>query len=84
MDNPEAIKRMVISGMGIAIMPEYALRSEIAAGTLSAVAIDNLALRRTLKLVWDSAAPFAPITRAFLTHLAPRFPAMLSITDRQV
>ncbi len=81
LDNPEAIKRSVMSGMGIAMMPEYTVRNEIAAQTLSAVAIDNLLLRRTLKLVWDAGRPFAPITRAFLTHLATRFPLLLTVTD---
>lgn len=80
LDNPESIKRVVMTGMGIAILPEYATRTEIAAHTLHPLGIEGVPLRRTLKLVWDRDTPFPPVARAFLTHLARHFPQLLTVT----
>jgi DNA-binding transcriptional LysR family regulator len=79
LDNPESIKRVVMSGMGISIMPGYAVQHEVAAGTLRALPVQDVALERTLKLVWDRQVPFAPIPRAFLTHLSVQFPQLLTL-----
>ncbi|MCC7450846.1 MAG: LysR family transcriptional regulator [Anaerolineae bacterium] len=78
-DNPEAIKQAVISGMGLAIMPEYVVRRERDLRLLRAVPVADAALVRTLKLVWDGQSPFKPAARAFLTHLSSQFPQVLSL-----
>ena len=77
MDNPESIKRLVMSGMGVAIMPEYAVSAEVEAGTLHTVALEGIPMQRTLKLVWDGDAVLSPVTRAFLSHLSARFPQLV-------
>jgi DNA-binding transcriptional LysR family regulator len=77
-DNPEAIKQAVLSGMGITIMPEYAIRHEQRFGMMRALPVQDVDLKRTLKLIWNKAEPFAPVTRAFLTHLADQFPQLLT------
>lgn len=68
--NPEAIKRAVIAGMGISILPEYTVRPELTLGMLHMLTIQGLTLRRTIKLIWVRDEPFNPISRAFLGHLA--------------
>lgn len=78
-DNPEAIKQAVISGMGLAIMPEYVVRRERDLRLLRAVPVADANLVRTLKLVWDGQSPFKPAARAFLTHLSSQFPQLLSL-----
>ncbi|MHB8624773.1 MAG: LysR family transcriptional regulator [Aggregatilineales bacterium] len=82
LDNPESIKQAVISGMGIAIMPEYVIQREQTLQYLCALPITNAVLRRSLALVWNRDESFKPITRAFLTQLADRFPQLLKL--RQV
>lgn len=77
LDNPESIKRVVITGMGVAIMPEYAIAAEVEAGTLRALVINDVPLNRTLKLVWDREALLSPVTGAFLSHLSKRFPQLV-------
>lgn len=71
-DSPESIKQAVISGMGFAVLPEYAIQRELEAGHLCAVGIRDVALTRNLKLLWDRRMPFSPIARAFLGHLTTR------------
>ncbi len=73
-DNPESIKHAVISGMGITILPEYAIKQEVEMGILKAIPIENIPLRRTLKLIWNKTRPLNPINRAFLFTLAQIFP----------
>lgn len=73
-DNPESLKHAVASGMGITILPEYVVQREVEMGLLKAIPIENVPLRRTLKLIWDERHPFSPITRAFLLTLAQKFP----------
>lgn len=73
LDNFESIKRLVISGMGVAILPEYTIRAEVAAGSLRALSIADVPLQRTLKLVWDSDRSPSPVTRAFVEHLSHSF-----------
>jgi len=74
LDNPESIKQAVISGMGIAIMPEYVVHHEQTLKFLRALHVTNAALQRSLKLAWNKDEPFNPITKAFLLHLTERFP----------
>jgi DNA-binding transcriptional LysR family regulator len=68
-DNPESIKHAVISGIGITIMPDYAVKREVEMGLLKAITIADMPLQRTLKLIWDTETPFGPITRVFLDSL---------------
>jgi DNA-binding transcriptional LysR family regulator len=78
-DNPEAIKQAVISGMGITILPEYAVRLEQKLGMIRALPVQDVVLERALKLIWRREEPFAPVTGAFLTHLADQFPQLLAL-----
>ena len=66
-----------MNGMGITIMPDYAVHHEVEAGILRALPLEGIPLRRTLKLVWDQQHVCTPITRAFLSHLSDRFPALI-------
>jgi DNA-binding transcriptional LysR family regulator len=75
-DNPETIKQAVASGIGITILPEYTVEHEQARQVVRAVRLDDMVLRRTLKLVWDESLPFSPVSRALLAHLAAEFPQL--------
>ncbi|MFO7664415.1 MAG: LysR family transcriptional regulator, partial [Chloroflexota bacterium] len=68
-DNLESIKRLVVQGTGLTILPEYVVRAEIAAGELIAIPVEGQPLRRVLKLVWAADGYFSPVALAFLGQL---------------
>lgn len=78
-DNQESIKQAVISGMGITILPMYAVQDEQANGRLQVLPISDLSLRRTLKLIWYNAIPVKPIARAMLHQLSVIYPHVLTV-----
>ena len=78
-DNPESIKQAVISGMGVTILPEYAVRGERERGHIRALEIDDLPLHRNLKIVWDKSEPCTPVTRAFLNRLTDDYPQLIKM-----
>jgi DNA-binding transcriptional LysR family regulator len=77
-DNVESIKRAVIAGNCLTVLPDYAVRDEIALGLLRLVPLRGRPLRRELKLVWNASAVVSPVTRAFLDHLKQVFPELAS------
>ena len=75
-DNVESIKRSVAKGGEIAILPEYAVRTELEMGMLRAISVEGKPLQRTLKLVWNQNAFFSPVTRTFLRFITRYLPAL--------
>ena len=65
-DNVESIKRAVMNGTSIAILPGYAVRSEVEIGQLWQIALANQPLERVLKLIWSRERYLSPVARAFL------------------
>lgn len=78
-DNQEAIKRAVISNIGVSILPDYAISRETTAGILYCLPIEDVSLERQMKLIWDSKSPITAVARAFLLHLVDHFPDIESI-----
>ncbi|MCB0065322.1 MAG: LysR family transcriptional regulator [Caldilineaceae bacterium] len=78
-DNVESIKRTVMLGMCLSILPTYVVNHEVSAGQMHTIAIDTSPLQRTLKLIWDKEHHFSPVALAFLRHLSGRFPALAAI-----
>ncbi len=69
-DSPEAIKNLVSSGMGLAILPERAVHDEVAKGQVTLVRINDCAFKRTLGLFVPSHRYISTTVRAFLGVLA--------------
>ncbi|ACL23001.1 LysR family transcriptional regulator [Chloroflexus aggregans] len=65
LDNLESIKRMVMIGTGITILPLYTITTEQELGALHPIAITGRPLRRTLRLLWRAARPLTPVAYAF-------------------
>ncbi len=63
-DAIEAIRRMVIAGMGASILPVSAVREDVAAGRLSAATVAGVELSRSLTLVTMSEERVSPAVRA--------------------
>ncbi len=78
-DNPEAIKEAVMDGLGVTILPTYAIARERAAGLLWSIPVADMPLQRQLKLIWYTGRPFSPVTRAFLAHLSNQYNAIQPI-----
>jgi DNA-binding transcriptional LysR family regulator len=75
-DNIESIKRAVMAGTAMAILPAYAVEDETSLGLLRAIPVAGQPLERVIKLIWDKRRPFPPVARSFLRHLSARFPAL--------
>ena len=81
LDNADAIKQAVIAGMGVAILPEYAVQHEAQSKLLQIVMVEDVPMQRTLKLVWNDDIPFNAISRTFLLHIAEHFPQIHRLFD---
>jgi DNA-binding transcriptional LysR family regulator len=65
------IKHMVAVGIGVSLLPEWAVREELGRGRLTTLAVRGHALRRTVAVV--SPARFRPAaTRTFLEYVVAR------------
>jgi DNA-binding transcriptional LysR family regulator len=67
-DNPEAIKRTVMNGLAIAVLPQYAVQADVKRGALHVLNIDA-PLTRLLSAVWNKSAPLSPVARAFISRV---------------
>ena len=80
-DHPEAIKGAVRSGLGVAILPAWAVQRELAERTLHTLRLRDVNLQRHLRLIWNENVPFKPVTHAFLIYLSDRFPQLARLTQ---
>lgn len=81
-DNPEAIKQSILAGIGVGILPEYAVRREVAAGTLAALRLDGVPMQRQISLLYDTSRSLTPIANALLQELRRDFPALNALWTR--
>ena len=75
-DNQEAIKQAVMSNMGVTILPDYAVQRELDAGLMRGLHVEDVELKREIKLLYDETMPFSPVARALLLHLTETFPEL--------
>lgn len=68
-DNIDSMKRSVIRGGCLAVMPEYTVQDELAQGIVQALSIEEESLKRTLKIIQKSGKRNSPTASAFLRHL---------------
>ncbi len=73
-DSPAAIKRAVQAGLGVALLPRFAVKREEESGELHVLRLGSLPLKRTLRLLWLPDVLQNPAARAFLHYLAHEFP----------
>ena len=62
----EAIKRFVVQGNGVALVPRLTVEPELALGTLIAVQVPELQMERRLRIVWRKRAALSHSAQAFL------------------
>lgn len=76
-DNIESIKRMVMLGSCVTVLPPYSVQQEVEQDQLRLLPVAGQPLNRTLKLVWNRTKPFSPVVLAFLQHLADAYLPLL-------
>ena len=68
-DDPEAIKRMVVGGVGISILSALAVEQEVASGTLLSFEMDRNALKRDIYLITLRGRSFTRTEQKFIDFL---------------
>ena len=71
-DNAETRVWFALQGLGIACLPAFAVRAELAAGTLRTVLDDYVDRTITFRLLWPSGRHLTPRLRAFIDFMAAR------------
>ena len=71
-DNAETRVWFALQGLGIACLPEFAVRAELAAGTLRTVLDEYVERTITFHLLWPSGRHLTPRLRAFIDFMAAR------------
>jgi len=66
MPTPQAIKRFVILGSGVALLPEISVENELARGELVRIPVRELRLHRKLRMIYRKSANLSHAARAFL------------------
>ena len=61
-----AIKQVVMSGMGVSVLPEIVVKSEVAAGTLAVLPWRDGLATANLLMIWQKNKWLPPILRAFM------------------
>ena len=69
LDNVEVMKRVVEIGLGIAILPEQAVRPEVKGGTLVTVQLSDEVFPRQLGIIHRSGKHFSPAAAKFIEWL---------------
>ncbi|TMA30522.1 MAG: LysR family transcriptional regulator substrate-binding protein [Deltaproteobacteria bacterium] len=77
-DQMEAVKEMVRLGLGLAVVPEWAVRREVTAGTLRAVSLGKAGLWRAWGLACLEQQLPSPALRAFVRLCTEHLPRALA------
>jgi DNA-binding transcriptional LysR family regulator len=75
-DNLESIKRAVIAGRCLTVLPKYAVQNEAEQGLIHLLPIIGQPLKRVLKLISARGVPFSALERAFLKVLSQDYGAL--------
>jgi LysR family transcriptional regulator, low CO2-responsive transcriptional regulator len=66
LDNPEALKQAVASGLGIAFISKFAVKNELKAKILVAPKIQDLTIKRNLKIIYRKGKHLSRAARALI------------------
>ncbi len=61
-----AIKQVVTSGMGVAVLPEISVKSELAAGSLAVLPWQEKGIAANLLMIWQKNKWLPPVLQAFM------------------
>ena len=69
LDNVEVMKRVVEIGLGVALLPEHAVRPEVRGGTLAAVQMSDEVFTRQIGIIHRTGKHFSPAATKFIECL---------------
>ena len=75
-DNPEAILQAVAAGVGISLLPDWAVPDNQSGAKVRKIRVQGARLNRTLRLIWNENRAFSSAAQAFLAHLSGPFPIL--------
>lgn len=73
-DNPEAILQAVAAGVGISLLPDWAVPDRLSGARVRKIRVQGARLNRMLSLIWNENRAFSSTAQAFLVHLSEPFP----------
>ena len=73
MSSPEAMRKLVEAGVGVAFLPSITVSESIEAGTLQELDVVGVSMQRQIGLAWRKGRYFSPAIKAFLDLLIDRF-----------
>ena len=73
----EAVKQVVVGGLGVAMLSVNTLRMEIASGALAILDVRGLPLKREWHVVYPAGKQLNPASKAFMEYLLTAGPAHL-------
>lgn len=65
----EAVKQSVMAGLGVSIMPEIGIKSELKEKDLHILPVRNLPIVTQWRLVWLKGKKISPVAQAFLSYI---------------
>lgn len=71
--NMEAIKRCVMAGIGLAMLPAFAVEAEIANGQLAPLTLEGRKLNMTAQLIWHKDRLLGQPAETFIEHVVNQF-----------
>ncbi|MEM6281436.1 MAG: LysR family transcriptional regulator [Chloroflexota bacterium] len=81
LDSPGTVKYALLNGMGVGILPDYAVVGEVQRGEIHVLQLENLTLQRPLKLVWNRRKSLDSVQRAFLGVIEASTPALAALIN---
>jgi DNA-binding transcriptional LysR family regulator len=73
-DHPEAILQAVAAGLGISLLPDWAVPDNPPGAKVRKIRVQGARLNRTLRLIWSENRALSSAAQAFLAHLSGPFP----------
>ena len=73
MRSPEAMRKLVESGLGISFLPQITVSESVAAGALCTVSAPQLRFEREIGLVWRKGRYFGPAIRDLIEAITDKF-----------
>ena len=65
----EAVKQVVLAGLGYSIMPLIGIKNELHDGELQIVSVNGLPIKTMWRLVWLKGKKHSPVAASFLTYI---------------
>lgn len=83
MSSPEAMRKLVESGVGVSFLPWQTVRESVEEGTLKVLRVVGMDLSRQIGLAWRKGRYFSPAIQAFLDLVVGRFEKRTAWQEKQ-